>query len=729
MLGSIWPKSIWSKAIRGLPGFTLAAAVLAITGTALWLVAVTPVISASSSEGQRTTPNRLINSGSPYLLQHAYNPVDWYPWGEEAMKKAQAENKPIFLSVGYSTCYWCHVAERTIYSVPSIARLMNKWFINIKVDREERPDIDETYMLAREILTGGGGWPNNVFLTPDLKPFFAGSYFPPVDQPGMSGFPTVLKLLHEAWQKKPGELREVGNKIHAAIVRVSEYGGKPGKKTPVEPTAWLASAVKKTLARQDIMEGGFENGAHKFPESPVLHLLLTDYRLNGTKLALAAVRASLEAMAFGGIHDQLGGGMHRYSTEPSWSIPHFEKMLYDNAQLLRLYTDLYDISRDEIARVMVADIVGYLARQMTAPDGGFYTAEDAAIDGKEGLSYLWSKDEIVKVLGSSGAARFFKLYELIPLPDDEDGPGVVRIRKDLSAVESKEERVRLLTAIADARSLRLKLLAVRDRRKQVLRDDKIVVMLNGLAIVGLARAGKVFNKPEWIASAKRAANYLWQNAMDEKSGRLRRYMFKGKPWGEGFLEDYAHFGLGLLALGEATGEAIWPARAKILADAIVERFVKPGGLILIRVADNMSIVPAVDLQESDTPSGTSAAYDLFAKLGQDEKIYRDIAARLLVRASPKLKATPDAWVSFIAFAATHRGDKGGKAAIKQASQAAATLSTIGSAKHVKASASGSRSSEFDEVVVRLAIEPGYHINANPASLDFLNLAGKGENSC
>ena len=375
--------------------------------------------------------NRLINSASPYLLQHAHNPVDWYPWGEEAIGKARKENKLIFLSIGFSTCYWCHVAERTIYSDPAIAALINQWFVNIKVDREERPDLDQTFMLARQALTGSGGWPNNLFLTPDLKPFFAGSYFPPEDQGDTNGFPTILKLIHDDWQQSPAKIKEIGDQVQAALGRANDTGGKPTSVLKMMPADWLATARDQFLGQRDKVYGGLDGGGGtKFPQAPVLNLLLTDYRLNGTAESLQAVAETLNAMAFGGIHDHLGGGMHRYSTEPTWSVPHFEKMLYDNAQLIGLYADDYAITRQPLARDMAVDLAGYLARRMTAPEGGFYTAEDADIEGKEGETYLWTRAEIADVLGSADADRFFGLYELTPLPNEPNGPGVLRIRKD-----------------------------------------------------------------------------------------------------------------------------------------------------------------------------------------------------------------------------------------------------------------------------------------------------------
>jgi uncharacterized protein len=665
------------------------------------------VVPAVAETAPQADTNRLIRSASPYLLQHAHNPVDWYPWGEEAIAKAKKENKLIFLSVGYSTCYWCHVAERTIYSNPAIAALMNRWFVNIKIDREERPDLDQAFMLARQLLTGSGGWPNNLFLTPDLKPFFAGSYFPPEDREGANGFPTILRLIHEDWEKSPAKIKEIGDQVQDALRRVHDTSGKPASVLKIRPADWLAEARDQLLKQRDKVYGGLDGGrGTKFPQSPVLNLLFADYRLNGTAESLQAAAEMLNAMAIGGIHDHLGGGMHRYSTEPTWSVPHFEKMLYDNAQLIGLYADYYAITRQPLARDMAADLAAYLARRMTAPDGGFYTAEDADIGGKEGETYLWTRADIIEVLGLADADRFFSLYELIALPSEPSGPGVLRIRRDQSA--SEENRSSLPRRIAELAPLRAKLLAVRDRRPQPVRDDKIVVALNGLAIAGLARAGKALGEPQWIASARRAGEFLWQRAFDEKSGRLRHHLFQGEAVGEGFLDDYAMLGLGFLALGEATGEPVWQARAQSVASAIMTRFLKPDGLAVTSTADADLLLPAIDLDDHEMPSGTSAAYALLAQLGQTDARYAEAATKMLARLADKIQIAPAAWASLMAYAALY-----GRPAEARPEAA------LDSAAHVKATAHGTSHADRDEILVTLTIDPSYHVNANPASADYL----------
>jgi uncharacterized protein YyaL (SSP411 family) len=671
-------------------------------------VACTLFAALATAETAPDTPtNRLIHSASPYLLQHAHNPVDWYPWGEEAIAKAKSENKLIFVSVGYSTCYWCHVAERTIYSNPAIAALMNRWFVNIKVDREERPDLDQTFMLARQLLTGSGGWPNNVFLTPDLNPFFAGSYFPPKDREGANGFPTILRLIHNDWEKSPDTIEKIGDRVHAALSRIHDASSKPASVLKVEPADWLATARDQILGQRDKTYGGLDGGGGtKFPQAPVLELLLTDYRLNGTVESLQAATETLNAMAFGGIHDHLGGGMHRYSTEPTWSVPHFEKMLYDNAQLIGLYADHYALTRQPLARDMAADLAGYLARRMTAPDGGFYTAEDADIEGREGETYLWTRTEIRTALGSADADRFFALYELIPLPDEPIGSGVLRIRRDQATTD--QDRANLPRRIGALAPLRTKLLEIRDRRQQVLRDDKIVVGFNGLAIAGLARAGKTLDEPHWIASAARAGEFLWHHAFDESTGRLRHHLFQGKASGDGFLDDYAMLGLGFLALGEATGEPAWQSRAQALASTMMARFIKPDGLLVTSIGDANLIFPAIDRDDQETPSGTSAAYALLAQLGRTDARYAQAAAKLLARMADKIAGTPASWPSLTASAALYA----------QSSEAKPAAS-LDSAAHVTATAQGASLAEHDEITVTLTIDPGYHVNANPASADYL----------
>jgi hypothetical protein len=488
---------------------------------------------------------------------------------------------------------------------------------------------------------------------------------------------------------------------------VHDTSGKPASVLKIRPADWLATARDQLLGQRDREHGGLDGGhGTKFPQPPVLNLLLTDYRLNGTDESLQAAGEMLNPMAINGIHDHLGGGMHRYSTEPSWSVPHFEKMLYDNAQLIGLYADYYVITRQPLARAMATDLATYLARRMTAPDGGFYTAEDADIEGKEGETYVWTQAEIAAILGSADADRLFGLYDLTPLPNEPGGQGVLRIRRDQAI--SEENRASLARRVAELAPLRAKLLEARNKRPQPARDDKIVVALNGLAIAGLAHAGKILDEPQWIASAAQAGEFLWQRAFDAKSGRLRHHLFQGKAAGEGFLDDYALLGLGFIALAEATGEPVWQERAQALGSAIMARFVKPDGLVVTSTADATVLLPAIDLDDHETPSGTSAAYALLAQLGKTDSRFAEAATRMLARMADRIQIAPAAWASLTAYAAL----LGGSAEAKPGA-------ALDSAAHVKASAVGASLADHDEIVVTLTIEPTYHVNANPASADYL----------
>jgi uncharacterized protein YyaL (SSP411 family) len=677
----------------------------------VWVIAVATLpgpsldypVRAQGPEPAHT--NRLIDSANPYLLQHAHNPVDWYPWGPEAIARAKAENKLIFLSIGYSTCYWCHLAERTVYADPAIAALMNAWFVNIKVDREERPDLDQVYMAARHLLTGSGGWPNNLFLTPDLEPISATGHVPAEDQGGRPGFGGLLTLMHARWEANPEQLAAIGRRVHAELTTQRQAEVGRGSAALPEPVQWLKKARTQLERRHDSLAGGFySHDGSKFPLCPALDLLLADYRQNGSVHSLQVAAEALAAIALGGIHDHLGGGVHRYSTEATWSLPHFEKMLYDNAQLLSLFAEHYGITRQPLAGAMAVDIAWYLTGRMMSPDGGFYTAEDAEAEGREGETYLWTHAQIVELLGTAEAERFFALYELTPWPGDTRGRGVLRVRFDRSGtIKDQLEAQREVAALAP---LRAKLLSARDRRRQPERDEKIVVSLNGLAIAGLASAGRILANAEWIILAKRTGERIWRQAFDAETSRLSRYVFRGTARGEALLEDYAMLGLGYLALGDASGEGIWGNRARTLANIIVERFLAPDGMFMTTGDDHL-FVPARDVGDQYAPSGTSAAFALLARLGGSEERFAQTASKILERMVSMIEAAPDRWASLVARAAS-------------VPFAPPPLSdSLDSAAHVKAAALRERHGDQDAVVVTLMIDPGYHINANPASLDYL----------
>lgn len=577
--------------------------------------------SKRDSQDSPARSNRLIDSNSPYLLLHAHNPVDWYPWGPEALEKAKRENKPIFLSVGYSTCYWCHVAERTIYSRPEFAKLMNAWFVNIKVDREQRPDLDRIYMLATQIMTGRGGWPNNLFLTPDLKPIFAGSYFPPHDDDfGRPGFSTILRSIHQIWTTDSKRLTDIGERVHASLQDYQRQSVS-GTQRALNPDAWLANAVTSLTTRADKQHGGLaSSGSTKFPRAPALELLLAHYRIHGDPATLDLLIRHLDAMAYGGIYDHLAGGFHRYTVEPSWSIPHFEKMLYDNAQLMKIYAETFAITKNPLYRFVADDAASYLTRQMMAAKGGFYTAQDSEVDGKEGASYVWTRSEVVSILRGKSAERFFDVFALTPMPANivaerldpkpsGEEEGVIRIRLPIAETLKKTRSADVVTMLSGTRPLRNELLQARDRRPQPLRDDKLIVGLNGLAIEAFTVAGRLLGNPEYVSIARRSAEYMWAVAYNAKSASLKHEIFQGRVQTDGFLDDYALLGRAYMSLYGATRQQVWLDRAVKLGDALLKRFARPDGTLLTSTSGKDLLITPLDDGDNAQPSGTSAAVD------------------------------------------------------------------------------------------------------------------------
>jgi len=621
-----------------------------------------PARAATTASAIPSTPapaytNRLIKARDPYLLLHAHDPVDWYPWGAQAFAKARAENKPIFLSIGYSTCYWCHVAQRELYSNPAIAKLMNQWFINVKVDREERPDLDHIYMIARQLLTRSGGWPNNLFLTPQLEPFFAGSYFPPADDATRGrGFPSILAAVNRAWSEQPERIRESAAQVVRALRRI-EQAARSEAPAPVEPRRWLRSARQALLEQYDPLEGGFNDplATSKFPRSPILRLMLK-LAEHADSQAREALDHSLDAMADGGIHDQLGGGFHRYSTTSDWSLPHFEKMLYDNAELLAIYAEAWIQTGRVYYRRIAADVARFLLGDLQAPSGGFYTALDAQTDGVEGRTYVWTRAEIRAVLGDRQARRFFKRYTLTAMPDDPLGGksasgGVLRLNP--IAENDAAARGVQLAAIDALAGARRQLLGVRRERPQPARDEKIVIALNGLAIAALAQAGRQLSAPDLLTAARRAAGYLWTTAFDSRSGELAHQIFRGQAAGEGTLGDYAHLALGFVALGTASGDARWRRRAERLAGALLKRFSDAQGwLSTARPNPDLLIIPR-DLGDDTYPSATSAAVGLLLDLGGPR--FAPAGRRALAATAGLIGRDPGQWPAAV-LAAQRYGD-------------------------------------------------------------------------
>lgn len=708
----------------------------------VWVTALLGVMSPSSAAlaGENTTTrpadpakqhahtNRLIDSNDPYLLLHAHNPVDWYPWGAEALAKAKRENRPIFVSVGYSTCYWCHVAERTIYSDPEIAKLMNEWFVNIKVDREQRPDLDNIYMLATHLMTGRGGWPNNIFLTPDLKPFYAGSYFPPADDEfGRRGFPTILRMLHEAWANRPQEVMDQADKIYQAMLEVRQRTAADPA-APIRPTDWLRRAREALFQDYDPTHGGFGNGPAKFPREPALDLLLLDGDASLNPLALQVLTKSLDAMALGGIHDHLGGGFHRYSTERTWSIPHFEKMLYDNAQLLGIYARAYGKTRNPLYRQVAEDVAGYLSREMMAPGGGFFAAQDAEVAGREGSSYLWERKEIESILGEDSARRFFEVYALTPIPEQsgnsllagEEG-GVLRVRIPIAETLQRAGGTEISQVLASFAPARAKLLEARNRRTQPARDDKIILAWNGMAIDALVQSGVVLQNGLLIALARQTASRLWQQAFDPRTGELKHELFGGRAQIDGYLDDYALLGIAFLSLADATKEIHWQDRAALLTSAMLRRFARDDTFAMSMAARDLLIPPSDD-GDNTSPSGTSAAIELLARMhratGKQE--YADAALRVVARLSGTFLQSASQWPSTVA--AFNRYSLPVSRAAKRNTPSSTVRNPLHpprTAEHVHAYVEVRSTGNHDEIRVNVLIDKGFHVNANPASFDYL----------
>jgi hypothetical protein len=613
-------------------------------GLGVVLLAGLVLIIASIVKGEKETltasvlhknTNRLIDEMSPYLLQHAHNPVDWYPWSKEAFEIAKKQDKPIFLSIGYSTCHWCHVMKRESFTNERIAKIMNEHFVNIKVDREQRPDVDDVYMSAVQMMTGSGGWPLSVFMTPDGQPFYGGTYFPPGDMFGRPGFERVLLAIADAWQNKRAELLESAGRISAALKNLSEQTGQEALSPDIlkEAYSYLESIFDSTY-------GGF-GGAPKFPQPSNLSMLLGYWRQARDDKALAMVEATLDAMAKGGIYDHLGGGFHRYSTDARWLVPHFEKMLYDQALLSRSYIQAYQVTRKKHYAKVTREIFDYVLRDMTDPKGGFYSAEDADSEGKEGLFYIWEVKEIKEVLGTEKAKIFNEFYNVTGSGNFEDGKSILNITKSVEGL-SKQFRQDRKVIEGVLQEGRLQLLEHRSKRVRPHRDDKIIVSWNGLMISSMAYGGAVLQEAKYVSAAEKAAEFILENL--QKNGRLGRYYRAGKVVEPGFLDDYAFMIIALLDLYEATFDARWLVEAGELAEQMIELFgdESSGGFYLMGEGAEHLIVRSKPGYDGAVPSGNSVAALVLLKLGRltMNQRYIDRAKQVLDAFSRRIQQSP-----------------------------------------------------------------------------------------
>ncbi|MBA4071806.1 MAG: thioredoxin domain-containing protein [Gemmatimonas sp.] len=549
-------------------------------------------------------PNRLAIETSPYLLQHANNPVAWHPWGDEAFARARAEDKPVLLSVGYAACHWCHVMAHESFEDPETATLMNQWFVNVKVDREERPDVDAIYMRAVQALTQQGGWPMTVFLTPDGAPFYGGTYFPPDDRHGLPSFRRVLTSVAEAWRTRRTEIADGA----AAMLRIYDEPRAPAR-VPVGPSL-MHRAVHATLARYDRTYGGF-GGAPKFPPTMTLDFLLRRWARTDDSALLDAVRHTWDRMARGGLFDQLGGGFHRYAVDGEWLVPHFEKMLYDNALLVRLGAHLWQVTSDPHVRAVTEQTLAWVEREMTSPDGGFFASLDADSEGHEGRFYVWSLGEFQRVGGAD--AGLLAAYWDVTAAGNFEGRNILWCPKpaDAFAASHALDPVALHAVIDRGR---VALLAARDRRERPARDDKVIAGWNGLMLRGVAECARVFGGPRWRSLALRAAGFLARTLV--RDGRASRVFAGGQARIAGFLEDHAALGLGFLATYELTFDPRWLAQASAMADACERHFWdERAGAFFDAAADAPPLVTRPrDTYDNAIPSGTSLAVELLQRV-------------------------------------------------------------------------------------------------------------------
>jgi len=587
--------------------------------------------------------NRLAGQKSPYLLQHAYNPVDWHPWGPEAFEKAHRENKPILLSIGYSTCHWCHVMERESFEDPKVAELMNRAFVNIKVDREEMPDVDGTYMTAVQAMTGGGGWPLNVFLTPELKPFYGGTYFPPRPAHGRPSWTQLLERIHQIWTEKPDELKKSADQLTEAI---GKYTTVAAENLPLDPAAF-EKCLEHFAEAYDPVNGGF-GGAPKFPRPSVFAFLTRRHAKTGRPEPLAMTTHTLRQMARGGIYDQLGGGFARYSVDELWLVPHFEKMLYDNAQLVVALIEAYQLTGDDFFAGVARETLEYVRRDMTHAGGGFYSAEDADSEGVEGKFYVWSKEQIDRNLSPAQAAVFNDCFGVTAEGNFEEAGHRGNILHQTSSLPEIAQKHNISEAeaanlLGEAAS---KLFEVRKKRVRPHLDDKILTSWNGLMISAFARASAALDEPAFAQSGARAAGFIEEHLCDPGTRRLSHRWRDGESDRQSFESDYAFLIQGLLDLYEATFDSHWLSWALELTDAQTALFYdsKDGGFFMTPKDKAHQIVRIKDDNDNAEPSSNSVAVSNLVRLAglTGRKDLRDMADRTLQLFAGRMGRSPSA---------------------------------------------------------------------------------------
>jgi uncharacterized protein YyaL (SSP411 family) len=592
-------------------------------------------------------PNRLVNETSPYLLQHAENPVDWYPWGEDAVRRAKAEDKPIFLSIGYAACHWCHVMEHESFENPAIAAIMNEHFVSVKVDREERPDLDDLYMKAVVAMTGQGGWPMSVFLTPTGTPFFGGTYYPPEPRGGMPSFPQILIGISKAWRERRVDIERAGAELLEAVRRENAAGTRDDALT----ISTLEAAEGRLERGFDLARGGW-GGAPKFPQPMTIEFLLRASVRAGEQSAITMASSTLTHMAHGGIYDQIGGGFHRYATDAVWLVPHFEKMLYDNAQLARVYAHAWQATGAPLCRRVAEETLDYLIREMTDPAGGLYSSTDADSEGEEGKYFVWTADEIFAALGDD-AKLFAEAYGVTDEGNFE-GKTILHVARDPQALAA-DRGITVESVETRLAAARIVLRDIRNTRVKPGLDDKVLTAWNGMALAALADAARIFERSDYLTAARANASFILRE-MQTDEGRLLRTWRRGRAKLNAYLEDYACFIDGLLALYEADFNPRWFTEAWRLADVMIAHFEDPAGG-LFDTSDDHEMLPVrpKSLQDSATPSGNAMAATVLLRLAAftGENRYREVAEGALRMVQPLPATYPTAfaqWLSALDFA-------------------------------------------------------------------------------
>lgn len=602
------------------------------------------------SQDQPVHINHLIHETSPYLLQHAHNPVDWYPWGEEAFQRSRDEDKPIFLSIGYAACHWCHVMEHESFENEAIAQFLNEYFISIKVDREERPDLDDIYMTAVVGLTGHGGWPMTVFLTPDLEPFYGGTYYPPENRGGHMGFGTLLQGIAQSWQEK----REEIGKGAANITRfLDEQTRKPTGDETVLASEVIKLACQQLTDSYDARHGGW-GGAPKFPSSGGIGLLLRAYRATGDRDLLDMATETLDKMARGGMYDQLGGGFHRYSVDAEWLVPHFEKMLYDNGQLAEVYLEAWQLTGNAYYKQIVREILNYELRDMVDTLGGFHSTEDADSEGEEGKFYLWTHAEIMKLLGEEDGTLFCAYYAIKErgnFSSHESYHAGLNIPHITRPPEKIAEEQGLDPDAFEARMapLRQQLMAVREQRVRPGLDDKVLTSWNALLIAPLARAGVAFGEPRYVDAAEEAAKFIMKH-MWRDNGLLRTHRH-GESRLPGYLDDYAFTANAFVDLYEATLDSKWLQHAQTIAEQMIARFgdEDQSSFYFTEDAHKNLIVRTRPTYDGAEPSGNSVAALALLRLGHllDHKDFMHWGRKVVETTLPLVKRAPQGYLRML----------------------------------------------------------------------------------